>query len=370
MLGFGTFTLGIDGFVLAGLLPQVASDLGTSEATAGQLTTIFAFTYAVGSPIIASLTGRFDRRWLLAVGMAVFIVGMVFQAAGGNFGVVVLGRVIAALGAAAYQANAYAVAGVASSDERRARSLAFVATGGSLALVAGLPFGVLLGQWVGWRGVMWVLVALAVVTGSLVALLPAVYTPPTSLRTRLGTLGRGPVLLLLLGASWVLVPAFLVLSYAPTVLHSTGAMVVLGILAFGAGQVVGTRLVSTVIGRRSALFAMLVGSGGTAVAMLAMALAQPWTLATVAAFVAVGFFVGLSIVPQQHRYFSVAPDVAPVALGLNGSAINIGSMLGAAFGGLILSSIGVGWLAPIGALVASLGVVYLYVTAPERRTKR
>ena len=85
MLAVGTFTLGVDGFVLAGLLPHVASDLHVSISTAGQLTTLFALVYAVGSPVIAALTGSWDRKTLLAGGMAVFIVGIVLQALGQNF---------------------------------------------------------------------------------------------------------------------------------------------------------------------------------------------------------------------------------------------------------------------------------------------
>jgi predicted MFS family arabinose efflux permease len=70
ILSIGTFTLGVDGFVLSGLLPQVAASLHVSVSTAGQLTTIFALVYAVGSPVIAAAAGAWDRRVLLAAGMA------------------------------------------------------------------------------------------------------------------------------------------------------------------------------------------------------------------------------------------------------------------------------------------------------------
>ncbi len=112
ILAAGTFTLGVDAFVVAGLLPQIVRDLDVTPATAGQLTTAFALTYAIGSPVLAAVTGRWDRRALLALGLATFLVGMVAQAAGPTYGVVLAGRVVAALGAAAFQANAYAVAGL------------------------------------------------------------------------------------------------------------------------------------------------------------------------------------------------------------------------------------------------------------------
>ena len=77
ILSIGTFTLGVDGFVLSGLLPQVASSLHVSPSTAGQLTTLFALIYALGSPVIAAVAGNWERRALLAVGMAVFIAGII-----------------------------------------------------------------------------------------------------------------------------------------------------------------------------------------------------------------------------------------------------------------------------------------------------
>jgi DHA1 family inner membrane transport protein len=146
ILSIGTFTLGVDGFVLSGLLPQVAASLHVSASTAGQLTTLFALVYAVSSPVIAALAGAWDRRRLLAAGLAVFTAGMVVQATGPDFAAVAVGRVLAALGAAGYQATAYSTAGILSDDAHRARSLAVVAGGSSVALVAGLPFGILVGQ--------------------------------------------------------------------------------------------------------------------------------------------------------------------------------------------------------------------------------
>ncbi len=67
-----------------------------------------------------------------------------------------------------------------------------------------------------------------------------------------------------------------------------------------------------------------------------------------------GVFGGMLMVPQQHRLFSLAPDAPTVALGLNGSAIYGGGALGAALGGVVLSSAGIWWVGPVAAFVALL----------------
>src|SRR5439155_670872 len=73
VLAVGVFAVGTDGFVLNGLLPTIARDLHVSVSTAGQLTTVFAATYAIASPVIATVTGSWDRRWVLGGRMSVLV---------------------------------------------------------------------------------------------------------------------------------------------------------------------------------------------------------------------------------------------------------------------------------------------------------
>lgn len=338
ILSVGTFTLGVDGFVLSGLLPQVASSLHVSPSTAGQLTTLFALVYALGSPVIAAVAGNWDRRALLAVGMTVFIAGIIVQATGPDFAAVGAGRVLAALGAAAYQATAYSTAGILSDDEHRARSLAVVAGGSSVAIVAGLPFGILVGQTWGWRTAMWVLVALALLSTLAIGLLPPAHAPRLSLRQRGKALTDRRVLGILAGTVTVLTPSFLIIAYLPAIMQASGIWIVIAILAYGAGQVTGTILVPRLIERRSARTALQLGAYGVTVLTAILTATRTLHPAATITMAGLGLAVGLTIVPQQHRLFATVPKLAPVAVGLNGSAIYIASALGAALGGIALAT--------------------------------
>lgn len=201
-----------------------------------------------GSPVIAAAAGgwtggRLDRRVLLTAGMGVFVARMIVQPAGPDFAAVAIGRVLAALGAAAYQATAYSTAGILSDDSRRAQSLAVVAGGSSVAIVAGLPFGILVGQTWGWRAAMWVLVGFAVVSAATVWLLPPARSPRLSLRERGMALTDRRVLGILAGTVTALTPVFLVIAYLPAIMRTSGAWIVVAMLGYGAGQVTGTVLV-------------------------------------------------------------------------------------------------------------------------------
>ena len=365
ILAIGTFTLGVDGFVLSGLLPQVAASLHVSASTAGQLTTLFALVYAVSSPVIAAAAGAWDRRVLLTAGMGVFVAGMIVQATGPDFPAVAAGRVLAALGAAAYQATAYSTAGILSDDSRRARSLAVVAGGSSLAIVAGLPFGILVGQTWGWRAAMWVLVGLAVLSALAVWLLPPAHAPRLSLRERGKALADPRVLGILAGTVTVLTPVFLIIAYLPAIMRTAGAWVVVTMLGYGAGQVAGTILVPRLIRRRGARTALIGGACGITAITAILTVTRTIDAAGVVTMAALGFSAGLTIVPQQHRLFTTVPRLAPIAVGLNGSGIYIATALGAAIGGAALA-VGGNTALPVTAAIIGLLAVIVALTAVRR----
>ncbi|HEU5008954.1 MAG TPA: MFS transporter [Jatrophihabitantaceae bacterium] len=364
VLSIGTFTLGVDGFVLSGLLPQVAASLHVSPSTAGQLTTLFALVYAVGSPVIAALTGNWNRRTVLAAGMTLFVVGVIAQAVGNTFALVAAGRVIAALGAAGYQATAYSTAGILSDDQRRARSLAVVAGGSSVAIVAGLPFGIAIGQHWGWRAAMWVLVALAVLSTVALATLPAAYAPRLSLRQRADALTDRRVLGILAGTVTMLTPGFLIIAYLPAIIPGSHWVVVAAMLGYGTGQVTGTALVPRIIGRAGGRAALFLGASMVTATVAALGASRCADGAAIATMAVLGAAVGLCVVPQQHRIFATVPTRAPVAVGLNGSAIYVASALGAGLGGLALAA---GGALAACALAAAIGAVAVLVVATTGR---
>jgi MFS family permease len=102
--------------------------------------------------------------------------------------------------------------------------------------------------------------------------------------------------------------------------------------------VAGNRTVGRLVDRRGAVPTLLAGSTGVAAASGVLMLFQLWYPAILVAVLAIGFFSGLTITPQQHRFFSLMPDVAAIALGLTGSAIYVGSAVGAALGGIVAAT--------------------------------
>lgn len=356
VLAVGTFTVGTDAFVLNGLLSTIAADLRVSEATAGQLTTVFAVTYAVSSPLIAAFTGRLDRRWVLGAGMVLFTIGMAGQAVGESFTVVAVARMLAALGAAAFQSNAYVLAGALASDERRGRALATVAAGMSVSMVLGVPIGVLAGNWFGWRAVMWGIGAVAILVALLVPVLPAVRVPSASLRDRLAVIARPPIARVLGVSALGTAAGFAAFVYLPVLVApvAAGAMISWLLVGFGIGQIAGNAFAGRATDSLGSSRVRSISLAGTVVTLAMLDLAVLSLPGSLALALVSGAFGGMLMVPQQHRLFSLAPDAPTVALGLNGSAIYGGGALGAALGGVVLSTAGAGWIGPVAAFVALL----------------
>jgi MFS transporter, DHA1 family, inner membrane transport protein len=158
------------------------------------------------------------------------------------------------------------------------------------------------------------------------------------LRQRAAALTDRRVLGILAGTVTVLTPGFLVIAYLPAIMHGSGAWIVIAMLCYGAGQVTGTVLVPRVIRWRGARIALIIGACGVTVVTAALTGTRTSDIAATVTMALLGLAVGLTVVPQQHRLFAAVPRLAPVAVGLNGSAIYIGSALGAAIGGLALAS--------------------------------
>ena len=95
LLALAVFAQGTSEFVLAGLLPALAEDLGVPLARAGLLTYAFALGMVVGAPAMAALLRRLSPRWALGGFLAAFVLAHVVGARTDRFEVLLATRVVA-----------------------------------------------------------------------------------------------------------------------------------------------------------------------------------------------------------------------------------------------------------------------------------
>ncbi|MFI7098429.1 MFS transporter [Streptomyces sp. NPDC050161] len=365
LLTLGAFTLGLDAYVMAGLLPVLADDIGTRVSLAGQLVTVFTLAYAISAPLVAGLLSGVRPRVLLIAALAVFTLGNALTAVAPSLGGLLAARVVAGAGAGVYSALSTAAAAALVPPERRGRALALVMGGMSAGTVLGVPLGVLLAEHAGWRATMWLVTGLGVVAlAGLAGLLPPVPAgPAVPVRARLTALTDRAVAPVV-GVSFLAAVASLGLyTYLAPVLAAAGGVgeVAPYLWAWGAGGVLGSVLAGPLVDRTKGRVRVLVG---VLLVMVVAAQALLPSLASVALPGAVALLVAWGAagwafqVPQQHRLLELSADRGPIVLALNNSALYLGSAVGSALGGLALAA----GLAPyalpwVAAGVAALGLV-------------
>lgn len=360
LLGLAVFAQATSEFMLAGLVPDIAHDLDVSLLAAGLLTSAFAVGMVVGAPLMAVLAARLPRRPTLVAFLAAFLVVHVVGALTTSYAVLLGTRVLAALANAGFLAVGLAAATAMVAPGLTGRATAVLLGGTTLACVAGVPAGALLGQLWGWRAAFW---AVALVSApALVAIVRSVPAAAgaasTGVREELRALRAWRVAVVLLLGALVNGATFCAFTYlAPLVTDVAAPGWVPVVLAlFGLGSFAGV----TVGGRAAdarpwafltaatpallggwVLFALTAGHPG---ALVALSFVQG----------ALSFAVGSVLIARVLYAATGAPTLAG---GAATAALNVGAAAGPWLGGVALDA-GLGNRAPlwVAALLVGLAV--------------
>ncbi|EPG73270.1 transporter, major facilitator family protein [Leptospira fainei serovar Hurstbridge str. BUT 6] len=374
-LALGAFTIGTEGFMIAGILPLMASDLSVSVAKAGYLVTAFSLTYAFGSPILAMITGNLNRKTILSLGLIAFTLSNLLSAYADSFISLLLIRIFLGLSAGLFMPNASAYAANAVEPERRGRALSFVYSGMTVALVVGVPLGTFLGSEFGWRSTFLGVAALASLSllGVLFFLPEQSPSRPILLKERLSFLRQTRFLNILLLTIFGLGGAFTVYTYLAEYLQRTIGLPASGIgfvlMMFGFASALGNQIGGYSSDKGGAKNVALTASLVLFFAFLSlsyMELIDSLQLRTAVILLLIVFWglAGWAFTPaQQSRLVSLQPESSSVLLSLNASAIYIGISLGSLVGSTVVAHSSVGNLGIAGAAFELSGLILLIITS-------
>lgn len=375
-LALGGFGIGLTEFVITGLLPEVAADYGVTETTAGWLVTGYALAVIVGALGLTAATTRLPRKPVLVGLLVLFIIGNTLSALAPVYGVMMLGRVVAALCHGAFFGIGSVVASNMVAREKRASAVALMFTGLTASNVLGVPFGTFLGQALGWRATFWAIAVIGVVAlvGVLV-LVPAVRVTETPSLTRELSAFRSGQVWLSLGITVLgyggMFGAFTYIAYTLTSVSGFASSAVPWLLVvFGVGLFVGN-VAGGKLAARSIDGTLLVVLVVLTVVLALFAVVATSPVLTVIALVLMGAF-GFATVPAlQTRVMQYADHAPTLASGANIAAFNLGNALGAWIGGLTIAA-GLGYTSPIwaGAGITLAAVVLTVFAAGAARRSR
>lgn len=373
ILAVAAFVIVTTEYLIVGLLPALARDLGISISAAGQLVTLFAFTVMLFGPVLTALLSHIERKRLFVAILLIFAASNALAALAPNVWILALARFIPALVLPVFWGTASETAGQLVGPQRAGRAVSLVYLGISAALLFGIPLGTLAADAVGWRGTFWMLAGLSLAMAlALVVFMPTVARPQ---RLRLAEQTRilkdshfvANVLLSVV----VFTAMFTAYTYLADMLERIAgvspAHVGWWLMGFGAiglaGNWLGGRFVDRSPLGATAGFSLLLALGmaasvplaGSSV-LLAVALAV-WGIAYTALFPIC-----------QVRVMKSASHAQALAGTLNVSAANAGTGLGAIIGGLVIPHWGLGSIGHVAAgiaLVAILIVVWISRLRPR-----
>lgn len=375
-LALAAFVFNSSEFMPIGLLTDIGSSFGTSEATTGLMISIYAWAVAVLSLPLMLLGSRVPPRRLIVVVVTVFAVGQLCSALASTFVLLVCARLIVACAHAVFWSIASPFAVRVVRDEHGATAMSMIVTGTSIAMIFGLPLGRIVGLVVGWRMTFGIIAAISAgIVFYLLAAFPQVEHGESFQLSQLPSLFANRVLVAIYLMTVLLASAYYVgYSYIEPFLAQVAGMpdglITAALMAFGAAGMVGSVLFSRLYDRHSAPFLAVF----TACLPLSLLFMGPATISPVAVFgvcVLWGTAATAFNVACQAEIISVtSTEASAVAMSIFSGIFNLGIGLGSWVGGRVVEGVGIALIGFVGAAIGAVGLaICLFRLVPLMRAK-
>ena len=362
LLALATFATGTAENIIVGILPTIAPSLGVSVGIAGQLTSVFSITFALTAPVALGLTMRFERKGIMLSALAVFAFSNVVAGISPSYSILFAARIGMAAASAVVCLIATMLATELVDSGMRGRAIGIIFMGISGSMVLGVPTGMLINEWFGWRAVFLALASAALI----VLFLAQSFLPKVGQRLQgnfdyrshlksYRLLSAQLVSILMIGGHFVLF-AYLT-PYLTEAVGIAGPHVVLAFIAFGAAGVSGGYCGGWLADRLTPRMAIVVTPFFYLLALAAIPLFSNAPAAFIAVM-AVWACISWMISPVVQSFLiSTDPATAEAGIGLNLSAMHIGVALGTAAGGLVLERTSLQALPWAGCILVGLAVL-------------
>ncbi|WP_261866803.1 MFS transporter [Budvicia aquatica] len=367
-LTLSAFAIGTTEFVIVGLVPTIANDLNVSLPSAGLLVSLYALGVAIGAPVLTALTGRWNRKAVLIILMAFFIVGNVMAWMAPGYETLIVARVLTGLAHGVFFSIGSTIATSLVDKDKQASAIAIMFTGLTVALVTGVPLGTWIGQHFGWRAtflVVSVLGAIALIGSALLVPSNLKQAAPARISVQLKVLTQ-PRLLLVYGITAVgYGGTFIAFTFLAPILQQVSGFqssAIAGImLVYGVSVTIGNIWGGKLADKMGPVKALNIIFAALALVLLVFtftASSQIGALLTVFVWGAFAFgnVPGLQVyVVQLAKEYT--PEAVDVASGLNIAAFNIGIAIGAWLGGHVVADMSLMDTPWIGAIIVVLALL-------------
>lgn len=376
MLMMIAFVVGMSELIVGGILDLIARDLQIKISTAGLLITVFAFVFAISSPILLVTFSKVERTKLISGALLVFLIGSIMAVFSKSFSFLLFSRMISAASGSIATVLSINLASRIVEPAFRGRAIGLVVMGISGSLVLGLPIGVFLGHSINWRApfILTAFLTVLLLIGVRMTLEKVPATQVVTLKEQLITLKNNRILLAHATTFFFLAGHFTfygyLTPYAKNVLQFDGMTISILYLLYGIAAVSGgglSGIASDHFGNRNVLL--------ISITVLAFSLLLiPYTTEALPFFwilLLVWGVVSWAITPPiQSHLFSIAPETSDIQQSLNNAALQLGIAFGTLFGSFIIELRSIKDTAHFGLIFVVLSLISAILTTYTQKSKQ
>lgn len=345
LLALGAFLVGTAELIVSGILNELAASLGVAEAQAGQLVTAYSLGFAVGTPVLAALTSRFDRKPLSLASLLAFALISLVTALIGDYVFLLAARVVMGAGAGLFCVIALGSVSKLVGANKLGLAMGSIALAFSLSMVAGVPLGVAMAKAWSWPSIFFALAIGSVLVVTLLRRsLPQIAPEaPEPFFRQFAVLGQGAVIGPLLLSLLLAAGNSVMLTYMQPIVEraldlSPDALSVV-LLSLGVIGIAGSQLGGLAVDRFGSERVVLLSLAASAAALAVLPLIADASAAAGLTLIGVWGFSMFCAAPAINAYIAQSsPRTAHVVLGLNISFTHLGLALGAAAGGWLIKA--------------------------------
>lgn len=342
ILTLGMFALGMNTYIVAGLLPDMGKSFNKSSAEIGQGVTVFTLFFALSAPIFSTLLAKYSVKNILLIALLTFGVANLITMLSYNYSTYILSRCVAGLGAGLFSPMAVSSGGYLVSQKNKGKALAFIVGGMSVGTVVGVPLGLQLADLINWRFAIGLIVIVSIVAFISISILLPNFNMPAApnLKDRFSLFIDIHVLRVVSVTVCAAIASLGLYTYLSQVISAAVSphYISLFLTTWGIGGLLGSFGVGLVMDKfKNTQILMLI-----ILVVLSISIALIPTLIKIPIlgllpFLLWGAMGWATQAPQQHILLKKHAEHGSASVALNSSLNYLGSAIGAALGGLLLA---------------------------------
>lgn len=364
ILAIGVFGIINTEMGVIGILPDLANHFDVSISTAGLMVSLFALAIAIAGPTLPLVFSRINRKNLMLLVLAIFIIGNIISVFTSHFMVALVARVIPAFFHPVYVSMALSVAGASVSEKEAPKAISKVFIGVSAGMVLGVPVVSFIANTISLEVAMSFFAIVNIFT--FIATVLFVPSMPVQARLSYGS----QLKILTHGITWLSILAVLFLNaavfgvysylaeYLGVVTNMSANVISIMLLVYGLANIVGNiiagRLLTDYPIRSVTIFPIVL----TKVYLIFFFVAE-LTIPTAIIILVWGILGGIGANINQYWIMSAAPQAPDFANGLFLTSVNLGTTIGSGIAGVVIAQFGTKYILFVGVLSLVIGFIFI-----------